>query len=388
MKSINKRITVKRLAAMLTMAAIGALPAVAGAQSKEPLRIGLLLSLSGPAAPFGIPERDAVQVLSDKINAEGGVNGRKIELHIYDDATNPTESARGATQLIQQNKVVAIIGSTTGSGTLAAGPVAMRYEVPMMAPNGTIAVTSKENKFYPWIFRTMPGDLTNTEGLLDRAISGGAKKVAIFYQEDAYGKNTADYLAELAKKKNVEIVATAAAPLKATDVSAHVIKLRNANPDVVLMQVSAPALGAAFARAARQGGLNATIWAPMGLGQKAFIEGSGAAGEGIRIPLIMNWDDPTPHQQELRKLLVAAGKTPQGFGELLGSTGLLMITEGAKKIQGEITGAKLRDAIETLCGLKTYSEGSACYSKDNHDGWPAEIMVTSTMKEGKFVRLK
>src|SRR5690606_36413551 len=118
------------------------------ALAADPLRIGLLLSLSGPAAPFGIPERDAVEVLVKKMNDEGGVNGRKIELSVYDDATNPTEAARGATQLIQQNKVVAIIGSTTGSGTLAAAPVAMRYEVPMVAPNGTLAVTLKENKFY------------------------------------------------------------------------------------------------------------------------------------------------------------------------------------------------------------------------------------------------
>lgn len=63
----------------------------ARAQANEPLRIGMLLSLSGPAAPFGIPERDVVEVLVRKLNSEGGINGRKIELSVYDDATNPTE---------------------------------------------------------------------------------------------------------------------------------------------------------------------------------------------------------------------------------------------------------------------------------------------------------
>ena len=109
------------------------------ARAAEPLRIGLLLSLTGPAAPFGIPERDSVEVLVNKFNADGGINGRKIELSVYDDATNPTEAARGATQLIQQNKVVAIIGSTTGSGTLAAAPVAMLRQ---LAPEAGDVVTA------------------------------------------------------------------------------------------------------------------------------------------------------------------------------------------------------------------------------------------------------
>ncbi|MBE0694912.1 MAG: ABC transporter substrate-binding protein, partial [Aquamicrobium sp.] len=74
------------------MIGIGAL-APAAAEDVKPLKIGLLLSLSGPAAPFGIPERDAVKALADGVNAEGGVNGRKGELVTYDDATNPTEAA-------------------------------------------------------------------------------------------------------------------------------------------------------------------------------------------------------------------------------------------------------------------------------------------------------
>lgn len=373
--------------------ALGAVALVGGlhiqmAAAAEPLRIGLLLSLTGPAAPFGIPERDAVEVLAKKMNDEGGINGRKIELSIYDDATNPTESARGATQLIQQNKVVAIIGSTTGSGTLAAAPVAMRYEVPMVAPNGTLAVTLKENKFYPWVFRSLSGDLTNTAVMFERAIAGGAKKVGLFYQEDAYGKNTADYIAELAKKANVELVETATAPLKALDMTSQATKIRNAKPDVVLIQASAPTLGAAFVRAARQVGLEAPLWAPLGLGQKSFIDASGEAGNGVRIVLLANWDDPGAGLQELGKLLNAAGKPPQGFGEVIGSNALFAITEAVKTIKGDVTGRGIRDAIEKLCGIKTYSEGKMCFSPDTHDGWTSELLVSAEMRDGKFKNLK
>lgn len=358
------------------------------AMAAEPLRIGLLLSLTGPAAPFGIPERDAVEVLVNKFNADGGINGHKIELSIYDDATNPAEAARGATQLIQQNKVVAIIGATTGSGTLAAAPVAMRYEVPMVAPNGTLAVTLKENKFYPWVFRSLSGDLTNTAVMFERAIAGGAKKVGLFYQEDAYGKNTADYIAELAKKANVTIVETATAQLKALDLTSQATKIRNGNPDVVLIQASAPTLGAAFVRAARQVGLEAPMWAPVGLGQKSFIDASGEAGNGVRIVLVANWDQPGEGLQELGKLMNAAGKPPQGFGEVIGSNALLAITEAVKTIKGDVTGRALRDAIEKLCGIKTYSEGKMCFSPDTHDGWNGDLLVSAEMRDGKFKNLK
>lgn len=360
----------------------------ARAQVNEPLRIGMLLSLSGPAAPFGIPERDVVEVLVRKLNSEGGINGRKIELSVYDDATNPTESARGATHLIQQNKVVAIIGSTTGSGTLAGGPVAMRYEVPMVAPNGTLAVTLKENKFYPWVFRSLSGDLTNTAVMFERAIAGGAKRVGLFYQEDAYGKNTADYLQELAKKANVTIVETATAPLKAIDLTSQATKIRNGNPDVVLIQASAPTLGAAFVRAARQVGLEAPMWAPVGLGQKSFIDASGEAGNGVRIVLVANWDEPGAGLKELDKLLVEAGKPPQGFGEVIGSNALLAITEAIKTIKGEVTGRTIRDALEKLCGIKTYSAGELCFSPDKHDGWTGELLVSAEIRDGKFKNLK
>jgi branched-chain amino acid transport system substrate-binding protein len=363
-------------------------PMIGNAQGGDVLRIGLLLSLSGPAAPFGIPERDAAELLGQQLNGSGGVNGRKIEFSVYDDSTSPTEAARGATQLIQQNHVVAIIGSTTGSGTLAAAPVAMRYEVPILAPNGTLDVTSKDNKFFAWVFRTLTGDLTNTKVMFDRATAGGAKKVALFYQEDAYGKNTADYLQQLARQAGVEIVDTAAAPLKALDLTAQATKLRNANPEIVLIQVSAPALGAAFVRAAEQVGLKVPMWGPIGLGQKAFLEGAGSAAENVKLVLVVNWDDPPAGLQKLGDILRAGGKKPEGFGEVISTNGLLTIVAAAKSISGEVTGAKLRDAIEKVCGLKTYGEGTLCYKPDDHDGWSPDLLTTVVVKNGKFQRVE
>ncbi|CAH1696452.1 Transporter [Hyphomicrobiales bacterium] len=362
--------------------------ASAHAQEKNPLRIGLLLSLSGPAAAFGIPERDAVQVLVEDINKNGGVNGRKIDLAVYDDTTNPTEAARGATKLIRQDKVVAIIGASTGSGSLAASPIAAREKVPILMPNATISVTARENAQFPYAFRSMSNDLVTTKKQFDSAIAQGAKKVAIFHQEDAYGKDSYDYVQKLAEAAKVEVVGVASAPLKSIEIAAQATKLRNANPDVVLMHVTAPALGAAFVRASQQVGLSAPIWGGMGLGQKAFVDGTGAAGNGVRLVVVGNWDDPSPRQAKLGEMLRAAGKSPVGFAELLTSNGLIAIVEAAKLVEGEITGPKLRDRLETLCKVTTYSEGELCYSNEDHDGWSSNALTVVEIRDGAFKRLE
>jgi branched-chain amino acid transport system substrate-binding protein len=371
--------------ALLAMMPFATSP-VAAADAK-PLKIGLLLSLSGPAASFGIPERDAVELLVSDLNAQGGINGRKIELAIYDDATNPTEAARGATKLIREDGVAAIIGVSTGSGTLAAAPIAAREQVPMLAPNATISVTARDSASYPYVFRTMSNDLVNTKRLYDAAVANGAKKVAIFYQEDAYGKDSAVYVKKLAEERGTPITDMASAPLKSIEVAAQAVKLRGSAPDAVIMQVTAPALGAAFVRAAKQVGLDVPIWGSMGLGQKSFIENSGAAGNGVRLVVFGNWDDPSPRQAKLAEVMKKGGKTPQGFAELIATNGLLAIVEAARKINGDITGPVLRDQLEKLCKVTTYADGELCYAKDDHDGWSADALTTVEIRDGVFRRV-
>jgi len=374
------RFSIVAVCALLTLFGVSS----AFAEEKT-LDIGMIFSLSGPAAPFGIPERDAAEIVAKDINDKGGVNGRAIRLHIFDDATNPTETARGVTQLVQKNKVVAILGATTGSGTLAAAPVAMRYEVPMLAPNGTVDIVDKGNRFYPWVFRSTTNDVINAQKMLDAFVSDGAKKLAILHEENAYGKAASDYIHEVAAKSGVTIVETVGAASKAIDLTSQATKIRNAGVDGVLMQVSSPALGGAFVRAAKQVGLNSPIIGPIGLGQKAFIEAAGDAGEGVRLVVVANWDAPAPEMEELGKLLVAADKPPRGFGELMATNGLLAVVAAAKSLHTEPTGKAIRDALENVCGLQTYSTGKLCYSADNHDGWGEDVPLLVEIRNGKFL---
>jgi branched-chain amino acid transport system substrate-binding protein len=360
-------------------------PSRAVAQGGQPVKIGVVLSLSGPAAVFGLPERNAIMAIEREIAAAGGVKGRKLELVFFDDKTNPTEAARGVTQLINDEKVVAIIGPGTGGTILAAGPIAERLKVPLLGPAGTVAVTAKTNSFAPWVFRVAINDMVGVETLLQNAVKKGAKRIGIIYQEDAYGKFGAEYAQKLSTEHGFTVAETVSAAYTATDLTPQATRLRNANVDAVFIQMSISSLGSAFLKAANDVGLKVPFFANSGLAQKSFIDAAGPLGEGVHVLSIGNLPyDPTPPEQKLAALLKKNGNEPQGWGEIIGSNGLMTVVAALKTIDGPVTGEKMRDTIEGLCGFETYSMGKPCFSKDNHDGWGADALVVTTIRGGQF----
>lgn len=380
---MKKHIT--KILAGLALAGVAVAPAVA---QDDAIKIGGIFSVSGPAAPFGVPERDIVQILADNANEEGGINGKKIDLIICDDQTNPTEAARCAAKLIRQDGVVAIVGSTTGTGTLAMMPTAAKAEVPVLAPVGTISVTDKSHDFWPWVFRIAPTDKVILSGIMQRGVFGpGHKRFAVMYQEDAYGEAGMEYATELSEEKDIEVVSAVSAPLSAIDLTAQATNIRNSNPDVILLQTSAPSLGAAFVRAAKQVGIEAPIIGSGSLNQQPFIDAAGSAGEGVQVVSMGNWNDPSDKQKQLGDVLDAAGKEPQGYGELLGSTGYMALAEAIRRIEdGEVTGSAIRDKLETICDFDgTYLDGKLCYSDEQHEGIAEDSLITVEIRDGAFI---
>ncbi len=377
----TKALRVGAIGAAFSIAAHGA------AFAADTVKVGVLLSVSGPAAPFGIPERDIIKILADKYNAEGGINGHKIELVYHDDQSNPTEAARGATRLIRQENVKVILGASIGSATLALMPIAAQANIPVLSPVSTQSVTNKEHAFFRWVFRTSTASAVTMEAMMKKVVfKPNIKKVAIMHQEDAYGKDEADLAQKMIKEHGgIDIVAIASAPLSATDLTAAATRIRNAEPDVVLLLTSAPAMGGAFARASEQANLKAPILGSLSLNQKPFVDSAGKAGEGVMSVSLGNWDDPSPKQKELGKLLAAAGKEPAGYAEIIGSTAIVALAEALRHIDGEVTGEKIRDQVESICGyMGTYADGQLCYSKDQHEAFGPETVNVVKIEGGKW----
>lgn len=370
---------------LFTIATLIAGVGVSTAARADVVKVGVLLSVSGPAAPFGIPERDTVQLLADKHNASVGPNGHKIELIFHDEQTNPTEAARGATKLIQQDKVQVIVGPTIGSSALAVMPIAAANSIPVLAPVGSIAAT-KEASFFPWIFRTCTNDEMLVIGAMEKGIfKKGYKRIAVMFQEDAYGKGSAAFAEKLAKEKNVEIVTSVGAAANSVDLTAAATKIRNAKPEAVLLWSSAPGMAAAFVRAAAQVGLTVPVIGSGALAQRSFISAAAGTAENVMLITLANWDDPAPKLANLDKVLRAGGKTPSGFGELLAASGMVALTEALKNVQGPVTGQKIRDALENLGEIENpYVDGRFGYSKTNHEGFGPDALHEVVIRDGKF----
>ncbi|MBU1358544.1 MAG: ABC transporter substrate-binding protein [Gammaproteobacteria bacterium] len=381
MMTVTTKFTRRALALLAVAAATW--PALGLAQGKPPVKIGAVFSMSGPAAVFGIPERDSLNSLIKEYG--GTLDGRKVDFVFCDDKTNPTEAARCVTQLINDEKVVAIIGPGTGGGILAAGPIAQRLTVPLLGPAGTVAITDKANAFYPWIFRIAPNDTAGMESLWKQIVRNGGKKVAIVYQEDAYGKFGAEFAQKLSKDLGFTVVESVGVPYTATDLTPQVTKFRNAGADAIFMQLSVTSLGASFLKAVNEVGFKVPVYANSGLAQKGFIDAAGPLGEGVRVLSIGNIPyDPTPPEKKLAEIMKKSGFTPKGWGDLLAGNGFMTVKAALAKIDGPVTGQAMRDTIETLCGFETLSMGKACFSKDNHDGWAADATVLTTIRDGAF----
>src|SRR5690349_9091957 len=152
-----KRVVSTALVALVMLALVPA------GDAQAPIRIGIIEPLSGPVAASGNYVRMGAEIARDWINARGGVNGRKVELRIEDNKSDPKEAASAAEKLIVQDRVPAIMGAWGSSMTLAAMPKLEEYGVPMVVETSSAATITKRGN--PWIFRISPPSEMEALGL-------------------------------------------------------------------------------------------------------------------------------------------------------------------------------------------------------------------------------
>ncbi|RZI97680.1 MAG: amino acid ABC transporter substrate-binding protein [Variovorax sp.] len=382
---MNHRIGRRLTLAIALGFGLGALPLAATAQPKgEPFRIALLLALSGPAAAYGADERAAIEAVAERTNASGGINGRPIELVVRDTKTNPTEAARLANQVILDDKVIAIIGATTGSETLAFADLAMRSKVPVFPMVGTQSVTDPKEPFSKWMFRMSVPIATDLPASRDRIVADGHKRVAIFSEEDAYGQQASGMFMQMAKdKRDLEVVEHASAPKAATDLTAQATKIRSAKPDAVFLATSSTGSAGALLRKLQEVGLNVPVYGMAGIVQKQIIKNGGKAAESLIAPALVNPDEAGP-LTDLFDLLKNKGGVA-GFGALLGANAMATVVQALKA--GATDGPSLRDKVETMGPIKGYAAAPIRFSATDHDSWGKDTLIYVTVRDGKFKNL-
>ncbi|GGF69749.1 amino acid ABC transporter substrate-binding protein [Azorhizobium oxalatiphilum] len=276
-------------------AAAMALSAVTPALAQEPVKIGVVLPLSGPNAQFGVNSRAGIEIATTLFNATGGIKslgGAKIEL-VFADVPSPNTAAAATQRLISQDKVSGVLGAFVSSITLAASEVTERAGVPMITHSFADQITARG---YKYIFQVSAKATTYGEAQFDYAVALAKKantpvnKVAIFYEDTAYGTAQAKGLRDAAKRAGIPVVIDEAYPLGVTDVAPLINKLRTSGADIVF-PVSYFNDALQIIRAMRQQKLEIpTVGGAAGYIIPDFFKGLGEYSEGVFSIAPANYD--------------------------------------------------------------------------------------------------
>lgn len=381
----------KRILAILVIMAFCAGTALAA----EPIKIGAFFDLSGPAANIGIPTKLVAEMVVDKLNKGGGVNGRPLQLVIGDTEGDPAKATTIAKKFIYQDKVAAIVGPTrTGTG-MAVKKLAEEAGMPTFMTVGGDPVIMGGEKLgsFNYVFKSPQRSSTAVKVLYGFLKEKGLKKIALLTAADGFGKDGVGWLQKLAPEFGLEIVAEEAFGPDDTDMTAQLTKLKNSPAQAIVCWTIGPA-GAIVAKNRAQLGINLPLFQCHGLPDPKYVELAGKAAEGDRMPatklMVANElpesDPQKPVIQEFVKLYTEVYKYDRQFPINTHSGyawDAITIVANAMKKAGTEPKA-LRAAIEQTKGYVGVS-GVYNLTAEDHNGLDIDSMVVVEVKNGKFV---
>lgn len=345
--------------------------------------IGQSAALSGPAAELGREMQLGAKVYLDALNAQGGVNERKIELISLDDGYEPERAAENTRKLINEHKVFALFGYVGTPTSLAALPIFTENQVPFIgAFTGAEALRTPFNRH---IFNVRASYFDETERIVEQLVTTGVRNIAVFYQNDTYGKAGLEGVERALKKRNLELGVTATVERNSNDVKAAVQTLLKASPDAVI-QISAYASCAALIREMRKSGSFASFYNVSFVGSRALANelGPDAAGVVISQVVPLPWGGIEPVVRDYQKAMQRAGHTDYSFTSLEGYIAARVMVEGLRRAGRNLTRDGLISALESM---NNHDAGgfAISFSPRNHNG-SSYVDLTILSRNGRFVR--
>ena len=266
------------------MAAAGVAVAISfgtPARSAEPIRIGSFLAITGPAAFLGDPEAKTLKLYVDLLNRKGGIDGRKIELHMYDSALSAKKAITFVKRLIDQDKVDIIIGGTTTGETMAVIPIIQRAGIPFVSLGGASVIVKPSKK---WVFKTPHTDRMAVAKVYADMKKRGISKIGLIAGSGGFDKSCVRNDKDLAGKEGITIVASESYGKGDNDMTPQLTKIKNAKglQSILFCGFGAPAV--IVTRNHHQLGIKTSLYHNHGSCSKKLIKGSGSSAEGVRLP--------------------------------------------------------------------------------------------------------
>lgn len=390
--SRRHRLALPFASSLLSLLLLGALaPAPALAQVK----VGLVLSLTGPAASLGIPERDTAAMLPTTIA------GQQVQYIVLDDASDTTQAVQNTRKLIDEQHVDVIVGSSITPNSLAMLDVVAQGETPAISLASSAKIIEPVDDKRHWMFKTPQTDAMMAGAIAEHAAAHNVKTLAFIGQNDALGETFYAEVAKAAQQRNIKIVANERFNRTDPSVTGQVLKILAAHPDAVV--VGAAGTPAALPpKTLKERGYQGLIYHNHGVGNRDFLRVCGADCNGTFLPasqvLVAS---QLPEDRVGRRLALdyisrfeakyGAG-TVSAFGAYTWDAGMLLgnaipvALKTAKPGTPEFRRA-LRDALEATRGLQD-TNGVVNMSATDHLGLDAKARVMVEIRDGKWVYQK
>jgi ABC-type branched-subunit amino acid transport system substrate-binding protein len=338
---MNRRDAIRRVAAA---GATLALPA--WAQSSR-IVLGQSAALSGPAAQLGIQMNKGAKIFFDQLNANGGVNGHTIELRTLDDGYEP-DRCRANTEKLIKDEVFGLLAYVGTPTCVAALPLINDAKIPFFGPfTGAEAL---REPFSKWVFHLRASYYDETGLIVKQLTSLGLKKIAVFYQNDAYGKAGLEGVKRALKPLGLEPVALGTVERNTVDVAKAVAEIAPKMPDAIV-QISAYKSCAAFIREARKSGYGGTFFNVSFVGTQALADELGREGRGIMVSQVMPFpfSTTTPISREYLDAVGKAGPEAQpNYSSMEGYLSAKVFAEGLRRAGRNPTRDSLVNALESI----------------------------------------
>jgi len=357
------------------------------AMAAEPIKIGSVLSATGPAAFLGDPEAKTLQLYVEKINKEGGVLGRPLQLVHYDDGSDATKANAFGKRLIEDDKVDIIVGGTTTGSTMSMVPLVEKAEVPFISLAGAVVIVEPVKK---WVFKTPHTDRMAAEKVFEDMKKRGLTKVALLSETSGFGASGKKESEAIAAKMGITLLANETYGAKDTDMTPQLTKIKN-TPGVQAVFVFGLGQGPSVVnKNFRQLGMTLPLYHAHGVASEEFIKLSGPAAEGVRLPaaalLVANKlaanDPQKPVVMDYRKTYGDRYKEDVSTFGGHAYDGLMIAVDAIKRA-GSTDKAKVRDAIEATKGY-VGTGGKVNMSPTDHMGLDLSAFRMLEVKNGDW----
>jgi branched-chain amino acid transport system substrate-binding protein len=361
------------------------LHAGAATPAGPPIELGAILSISGPYAPLGEPEQNAINIAVADVNAAGGINGRPLHVTILDDESKADIAQQLATQLAGQ-KVAAIIGGSISPPSVAIARVANDAKILHLFLTPTQTVWNTKAGVQPYTFEVAPHNELEVAKLISfMKATLKTQKLAVLHDDQLYGTQGSMVTAAEAKTQGVAIVDDEPYAVTATDVTPQLQKARASGADTIFIFTAAPS-GGIVVRQVRQFGITAHVIGTTGIVSDNFLKVTGKDGDGVLADMDLDRTYPNAEQKKLLLAYRAAYHIGANNFASFGWDAVHLIAYALASAKST-DGTALAHALETM---KPYRGSTGLYkmSPTDHNGLTADDIRIVIDHNGVWETLK